>query len=112
MQLKLELGHDTEVAATTPQSPEQIVVLVGSGPQPAPVGGDHLSRDEVVRGQTEQRRQPAHPATQRETAHAGVADDSGRYRQAMCLGGSVQSAQGGTATDPSTARHWIDIDVV
>jgi hypothetical protein len=26
VQLKLELGHDTEVAATTPQSPEQIVV--------------------------------------------------------------------------------------
>jgi hypothetical protein len=26
VQLKLELGHDTEDAATTPQSPEQIVV--------------------------------------------------------------------------------------
>ncbi len=62
-----------KVAATTPQRPEQILVLVSGSPQATPVGGHHRSRDEVVRCQAEQGRQPAHPAAQRQTAHAGVA---------------------------------------
>ena len=40
-----------------------------------------------------------------------VADDPGRYRQAVHLGSGVQLAQGSAASDPSAARRRIDLNV-
>ena len=44
----LERGHHAEVAASAPQGPEQVGVLVRARAQVAPVGGDELAGDEVV----------------------------------------------------------------
>ena len=48
MQAQLEPGHDTEVAPTSADRPEQIGLVVGVDlPDPA-VGGDHLGREQIV----------------------------------------------------------------
>ncbi len=48
MKRELEGRDDAEVAAAALERPEQVGVLVRTGPDQAAIGGDHLGRDEIV----------------------------------------------------------------
>ena len=91
---ELELGDDAEVAAAAPDRPEQVGVLrrrrrARTSPSAVTTRAD----DQVVD------RQPAHAGSaspsrpQGQAAHAGVADQPGRDREAVGLGGGVEVAE-------------------
>ncbi len=71
VQLEVERGHDAEVAASAPEAPEQIGVLVGGRDHLASVRGHHLGLDEVVAGEPELPLEPAAAAAEREPGDAG-----------------------------------------
>ena len=48
MQLKLELGHDAEVAAAAAERPEEVGIFICAGPHVLAVSGDDFRGDEVV----------------------------------------------------------------
>src|SRR4030095_15279476 len=62
MQLVLKGGDHAEVAATTPEAPEEVRVLASADVAELAVGGDDIGGDEVVTGQTVPARQPADAA--------------------------------------------------
>lgn len=76
-----ELGDDAKVAAATANGPEKIRVFRGAGGHLAPIGQDHLGREQIVTGQTMRGKQPANTTTQRQSCHAGVRDRAARGRQ-------------------------------
>jgi hypothetical protein len=112
VQPELELGDHPEVPAPAPDRPEQVGVLVLRRAQDPPVSDDDLGRDEVVDRQAGLPGQPPHAAAQGEPADTRVADDPGRHRQAMALGGGVYVAQQGAALHPGTPGVGIDADTV
>ena len=68
MELKLEAGDDTEIAAAAAQSPEQILVLViARGDLPA-IGEHNIGRQQVVDGQAHAAGQVADAATERQAS--------------------------------------------
>src|SRR5437016_5446484 len=50
MEAKLELGHHAEVPAAAPEPPEEVWILVCTGPDDATIGGHDLRRDEALAG--------------------------------------------------------------
>jgi hypothetical protein len=106
----LKGGDHPEVAPTTPQPPEQLGLGVGVHPQPVPVGGHQVHRQQVVHGQAMLAHQVAQPTTQSQPTDPGVADDPGRDGQPEPLGGPVQLAQQDAAGGPGDAGRRVDPD--
>jgi len=77
-----ELGDDAEVAAPTPQRPEEVGLVVGIGDDPTAVGEDNFRGEEVVQGQAESPGQRAVASAQGETGHADGPDRAGDWREA------------------------------
>ena len=97
-----------EVAATAAQPPEELGVLVRSGPDHVAVGGDHLEGLDVVAGQAVLPGEPAHAAAEGEPADPGVRDVAGRGGEPMRLRGLVEGAEQRAALDPRPASVRID----
>ena len=70
MGLKLERGHDAEVAAAAAQRPEQIGMLARAGVHLRAIGQHHVGADQVVDREPEAARQVADAAAEREPADA------------------------------------------
>ncbi len=81
MQLIFERGHDAEVAATAPQAPEQIRILLCADLQDLAVRGHELERCDVVAGETELAHQPSLTAAKSEPGDAGVGSGAQRGGQ-------------------------------
>jgi hypothetical protein len=82
----LKGGDDPEVAATAPQTPEQVGVLVVAGDDELAVGGDHVAGCQAVDGEPKPAHEVADPAAQGQPADAGVGDDAAGHGQAERLG--------------------------
>ena len=108
VQPELELGHHAEVPAAAAQPPEQLGVLVRRGAHDVAARGHDLARDQVVAGQAVLAGEPAHAATQGETADPGVRDVAGRRGQAVRLGGRVERPQQGAALHPRASALHVD----
>ena len=81
MQLELEVGGDTEIAATSAHTPVKIGVFVRVGAHKLPVRGDQLDAADIVQGESVAAGEPAESAAERETADARVGDRTrGRYQ--------------------------------
>jgi len=72
MELVLKGGDHAKVAAATPDTPEEVWMLVGADVAELAVGSDDISGDEVVAGQAVAARQPADATTQGEASDASV----------------------------------------
>src|SRR5205823_5267055 len=99
MEGELEGRDDTEVAAASSQSPEQVGVLVGRRRDPLAGGGDEVGADEVVARQPEQPAQNADSAPEREARHPRGGYDPARGREPVGLGGRVEIAPARAALD-------------
>ena len=110
--LELEAGHHPEVASATAEGPEQVRVLALAGVQQLTVGGHDVGTDEAVDGQATPSRQPAHPAAQRQSAHAGVTDDPRGHRQPVLLRGPVQVAKQGATLHPHPSGLRVDVHAI
>ena len=62
MQAEDEFGHDAEVAATAPQTPQKIRVLLVTRTHDIAVCGNDRRRQQVVDGQSHQAIRPPHAA--------------------------------------------------
>src|SRR6202043_458635 len=108
MQPELELGDDSEVAATAAQAPEQVGMRIGGRAHDVAVRGDDGAGHDVVAGETILAREPAHTAAQRQPADAGMRDIASRRGKAEGLRGAVQRAEYRAALDPGAPRDRID----
>jgi hypothetical protein len=48
MELVLEGGDDAKVSAATPQAPEEVCVLSGTGRKQLAIGRDEINRQKVI----------------------------------------------------------------
>ena len=87
-----ERRHDAEVAASAPQAPEQVRVLVRARTDGLAGREDDIRRDEVVDRQAVPARQPADAAAQREPGDPRPGYDADRHGEAVRLGGSIDVA--------------------
>src|SRR5690606_20140664 len=85
MQLKLERGRDTEVAATATHRPEEVRMLSDARLPHRSISSDDLDREQVVAGQPPFAAQEAHAADQGETSYAGGRCLSARSREPVEL---------------------------
>ena len=83
----LEGRDDAKAAATAAQSPEQIRVVLGACPEDAPVRGDHLRGEKVVRREAVLRHRPAEPAAERQPGDPRRRDDAPCYGEPVELRG-------------------------
>jgi hypothetical protein len=93
VQLILEQGHDAEIATPAAQAPEEVGVLRGAGDQQLTVGGDHVSRQQVVARQAVPAVQPAQTAAEGQSGDACVGDDAQRGGQSELLRLAIELAQ-------------------
>ena len=75
---ELERRHDTEVAATTPDRPEEVRVVLVAGDVEGAVPGDHVRRQQVVQSQPQPPREVADATAEGQAADAGGRDDAAR----------------------------------
>jgi hypothetical protein len=72
MHLERESGYDTEIAATTSYSPEQVRLGIGVYFAGSAIGGDDIRGQQTVNRQSEPSAQPSHTATQCQPGNARV----------------------------------------
>jgi hypothetical protein len=76
METELQRGHDAEVAATATYFPKEILVFGGTRRQQPPVGGDYISSENIVNGESEFGVQITPTAAKRQARHANRRDNS------------------------------------
>ena len=76
----------------------------------APVGGDHLGSEQVVRGVTEHSLEPAAARPERQARNARGRDATARRGEPVRLRCGVELAPGHARLRPRDARLRIDVD--
>jgi hypothetical protein len=107
-----ERSRDPEVATAPAQCPEQIRVRFVRDLDDLAVGGHELDRDDVVRGQTELRHQPAEPASEREPGDPRRGYRAPGDRQAVLAGRSVELRPRHAALRTCRSGPGIDPDIL
>ena len=111
MGLELERRDNAEVAASAPKSPEEILVLRRMlAVSTLAVGGDDLTRQEIVDGHAVFANQPTDTASQRETADTGLRDDPAGDGETEGVRFTIEIAKRGAALDADGACRGIDMD--
>ena len=118
VELKLERGHDTEVAAATAQRPQQVGLVLLIDIQLAPLGRDEVRGKKVVAGQAAGATEEADSAAKWQACHAGVGDRAARGGQAMGDRGwidvqperSTLRAGGATSRIDADIAHLTEVD--
>ena len=110
VQRELERGDDAEVRSGAPDPPEQVGVLVLAGPDLPAVRRQELDPTHVVDAEAVLPLEPAHPASEGESAHAGVRDHADRAGQPEPLGLAVELAEERAAEYRGRAGLRIDRD--
>src|SRR5262245_29897468 len=108
MELEFERGDDPEVAASAPETPEQVGVLLLARHHELAVGGDHVARAQVVDRQPELAHQVADAATQGQSGDAGVADDPAGDGEPEDLALAVDVVVEATSFDADGLSQWVD----
>jgi hypothetical protein len=96
----LERGDHAEVAASAPDPPEEVLVLLLAGRQQPPVRGDHVGREEVVAGEAVLAVEPAETASEGQSGYACHRDDPEGRCQPERLRLVVELAQGKARLGP------------
>ncbi len=112
MQPEEERRDDAEVAASTPDRPKEIRMLVGVGRDKAAIGQDDVHGQQVVDGQAIFARQVTQAATKGKAADAGGGDEAARCRHSEGVGGVVDLAPGAAALDAHGPRFRIDANAL
>jgi hypothetical protein len=112
VQAVLEGGDDAEVAAASPEAPEEVRVLALAGAHEARVGRHHVRGHQVVAGQAEAAIEPADAAAEREARDAGGRDHAAGRRQAERLGLAVELAPRHAGPGPRGPVHRVDPDAL
>ena len=89
-------------------APEQVLVLLGAGPQQLAVGGRDVGGDQVVAGESIAAVEPAQPAAEREPGDPGCRHHSQRRRQPERLGCAVELSQREPGSGPDPSRRWVN----
>jgi hypothetical protein len=104
MQLEIERGRNTKIAAAAAQAPEQVLVLLRAGRQEFSIRRHQVDAAHVVTGQSEAPAQAAESATERESTHARVGHRARGGDQAMRQRLSIQRA---SKAPPSTVAIFF-----
>ena len=112
VELKLEAGDDTEVAAAAAQGPEQVFVLVIARSDLPAIGENDIGRQQVVDGEPDAAGQVADAATQRQATHPSRRDDPAGRRQAERVGRMVDITPRRAAPNPGDLLDRVDPHVV
>src|SRR4029453_15947731 len=100
VEAELERRDDTEVWPGAPDPPEEVGVLcLARGPELA-LGGPQVDRQHVVDRVPPVPLQATHPASEREAADAGVADDPDGAGEAVLLRRGVELLEEAPAFHP------------
>jgi len=110
VQVELQARRHAEVAAAAPQPPEKLRILVGGRHDQGSVRSDELRAGEVVARETVLSGQVADTSAERESAHAGGADDASRSDEAVRLRGRVEIEPGSAAGSPRDSRVGLHLD--
>ena len=103
---------DAEVPAAAAQRPEQIGVRVGVDLEHLAVGRDELDREQVVRGQSVLRHQPAEAAAEGQPGDPGRRDGAARDGEPVRARGVVQLAPEHAALGPHGRLLGVDLDAL
>ena len=109
MQIEIERGDDTEIAAAAAHAPVQLGILLRARAQDLALPGDDLDGAHVVQRKAEAPRDAAEAAAERETADARVRDGARGGDEAACHRLMVQVAQQAAAGHVRDARTGIDL---
>src|SRR6266571_5332991 len=90
VKLVFEARHDPEIAASTPQAPEEVVVLPGARPHKPPVCRDDVHREHIIATPAEPAREVAKAPPEREPGNARGRKEAEDCGQAVELGLAVQ----------------------
>ena len=108
MQPEVERGHDAEVAAASPYTPEQLRVLVLGGDHLPAVRGHHLDRVQVVAHEPELPLEPAASTAEREAGDTRARNPSAGNRESVFGRRRVELAPVQPSLRPHRALLRID----
>jgi hypothetical protein len=109
MQLELQRSRDTEVAAASPQPPEQVSVLILARSAVLTVGRDDVNREQVVQREAVPAGEVTDPAAEGQAGHTGRGHDPTRGGQPEGVRRVVEVSPCRTATGARRARLGIDV---
>ncbi len=112
VELKLEVRNDPEIATTTAQCPEEILILVVAGGHLAAVSQHDIGRQQVVDRKADASRQVSDATAQRQATHPGRRDDAAGRGETERIGCMVDITQRGTAADIGDFLGGIDLHVI
>src|SRR3546814_6206671 len=98
---EFEPNDNPKIAAPALERPEQVRVLIVTGPNKPAICRDHICRDQIVDRKSVPGAQPSDPAGQGQPGPAGLRDETPGSRKAMRLTGLVDL----TPTARSEARR-------
>src|SRR5690606_23099043 len=110
VQPEAEAGHDTEVAATAPDRPEQVGMVVDVDAQELAVRRDDLRAEQTVDGEAVLARQEADAPAERDAAdthRTGVTEAGG---EPMVASGPGVRAGGEPRAGPRRAAVHVDVE--
>ncbi|MCY1544218.1 hypothetical protein D9M68_800820 [compost metagenome] len=110
MSLEDEAGDDPEIAAATPERPEEVRVLGGAGGPERAIGQHDICRDKIVYGQATLPCQIAGAAAKRQPADPGGRDDAEGHGEAKGMCRMVDVARGAARLDAHRCAGQVHMD--
>jgi hypothetical protein len=110
MRLIPEGSYDTEVSASSSETPHQIWVCLIIGADELAVSGDHVHADQVVAGKAILSHQPTQTTSEGETGDPCFADGSGGDRKTKRLGCTVEVSEQSASVGPGRCVLSINTD--
>ena len=108
MEPKLESSGDSEIAATTADCPEQVLVLFGVHPRSNPISSDYLRREEVVAQSAMLTHKPAEAASKSKSGDANRGTLTENGSQTMGRSRSINTSYQKTSLDARNTFARID----
>lgn len=112
MELELEAGDNTEVAAAATQPPEEVIVFGCAGVYLPAISRDHICGEQVVDGHAVLPAQPAKAAAERQACHTRGRVDAKRRGKAVRLRGRVEVSEGAAGLDGCPAGVPVHLDAL
>src|SRR3546814_3595558 len=101
---EFEPNDNPKIAAPALERPEQVRVLIVTGPNKPAICRDHICRDQIVDRKSVPGAQPSDPAGQGQPGHATPRDETPGRRKPMRLPRLVDIAPQGATFNHSNAR--------
>ena len=112
VQSQLKFRDHSEVAAATPEGPEQLRILRLGGMHDLSVSGDKLNGEQVVAGKPILADQMADAAAQCKAADTGAGNQPTGGRQPVLLAGRVERLPRGPSTSERPLRLNLNLNLI